>query len=214
MCHAPQPPPHLHLQFFRLVGFSNCLSNREALHVTGLCLIWFWVTIFSFGPILPYSVTSGSLMSRWLPLIIPLFRRRWMNCLLRKQLNHLLVVLVSILACLWFLSILVASYPYLTCSILIVICIYLILRCQLSDMSGSLFPMMIMLSPLICGMFIYIFLLLSIIFVYYNLFGTMCPINGRFYLLGWPQHLGFSPPKLNLFRSLPSQGFPYCYLFG
>ena len=43
-------------------------------------------------------------------------------------------MLVSILACVWFLSVLVASGPYLTQSILIVTCIYLLLRCQLSDM--------------------------------------------------------------------------------
>ena len=43
-----------------------------------------------------------------------LFRRRVMSFLLRELLNYLLVVLVSILACLWFLSILGASDPYLT----------------------------------------------------------------------------------------------------
>ena len=84
MCHAPQPPHHLHLQFFRLLCFSNFWINEEALYLTGLYLIWFRVTIFSFGPILPCSVTSSSLMSRWLPLIIPLFRRRWISCLLRE----------------------------------------------------------------------------------------------------------------------------------
>ena len=42
---------------------------------------------------LPLSVTFASLMSRWLTLIIQLFRRKWMSCLLREQLNHLLVVL-------------------------------------------------------------------------------------------------------------------------
>ena len=105
---------------FRLVCFSIFLINEEALHLTGLCLIWFRVTIFSFSPILPCSITSGSSMSRWLPLIIPLFRRRWMSCLLKEQLNHLLVVLVFIVACLWFLSILVASGPHLTWSILII----------------------------------------------------------------------------------------------
>ena len=62
-----------------------------------------------------------------------------MRCFLREQLgqllvvlvsmlcewlNHLLVVLVSILACLWFLSVLVASSPYLTLRGLIVICMY------------------------------------------------------------------------------------------
>ena len=90
--------------------------------------------------------------------------------------------------------ILVASGPYLTSSILIVICIYLLLRCQLSDMFGRLFSMVIMLSPLIYRMLIYIFLLLSIIVISYDLFGTMCLINGRFYLLGWPQPLRFSLP--------------------
>ena len=113
MCHSTQPP-HLHLQVFRLACFSNILINEEALHLTGLCLIWFWVTIFSFSPILPCSITSNSSMSRELQLIIPLFRRRWMSCLLREQLSHLLVVLVSILACLWFPSILVVFGPYLT----------------------------------------------------------------------------------------------------
>ena len=62
-----------------------------------------------------------------------------------------------ILVCLWFLSILVASGPYLTSRILIIICIYLLLRCQLSDMFGSLFSMVIMLLPLIYRMLIYIF---------------------------------------------------------
>ena len=133
-------------------------------------------------------------MTRWLQLIIPLFRRRWMNCLLREQLNYLLVMLVSILACLWFLSVLDASDPYLTSSVLIIICTYILLRCQLSGMFSSLFSMMIMLSPLIYRMLIYIFLLLSIIIISYDLFDTMCLINGRFYLLGWPQPLGFSPP--------------------
>ena len=126
-----QPPHYLHLQLLRLVYFSNFLISGEALHPTGLCLIWFGVTIFSLGLILPCSVTSGNLMSRWLQLIIPLFSRRLMSFLLREQLAPLLVVLVSILVCLWFLSILGASDPYLTWSILIVICIYLLLRCLL-----------------------------------------------------------------------------------
>ena len=65
---------------------------------------------------------------------------------------------------------------------------YLLLRCQLSDMSGSLFSVVIVLSPLIYRMLIYIFLLLSIIIIIsYNLFGTICLISGRFYPLGWPQ---------------------------
>ena len=48
-------------------------------------------------------------------------------------------------------------------------------------MYGSLFSMVIMLSPLIYRMLIYIFLLLSIIIISYDLFGTMCLISGRFY---------------------------------
>ena len=68
------------------------------------------------------------------------------------------------------------------------------LRCQLSDMSSSLFSLVVMLSPLIYRMLIYIFLLLSIIVISYDLFGTMCLISGRFYLLGWPQALWFSLP--------------------
>ena len=101
--------------------------------------------------------------------------------------NHLLVMLISILVCLLFLSVLVVSGPYLTLSSLIIICTSLLLRCLLSDMSGSLFSDVIMLSPLIFRMLIYIFLLLSIIVISYNLFGAICHISGRFYLLGWPQ---------------------------
>ena len=49
MCHSPLHPHYLHLQFFRLVCFSNFSINGEALHLTGLCLIWFGITIFSLG---------------------------------------------------------------------------------------------------------------------------------------------------------------------
>ena len=86
-----------------------------------------------------------------------------MSFLLREQMNPLLVVLVSILACLWFLSILGASNPYLTWNILIIICIYLLFRCLLLDMYSSLSSVVIMLFPLIYRMLIYIFLMLSII---------------------------------------------------
>ena len=101
-----------------------------------------------------------------------------MRCLLRKQLKYLLVVLLSILACLWFLSILMASSPYLTWNVLIIICMFILLRCQLSDMSDSLFSMVLMFSPLIYRMLIYIFLLLSIIINSYDFFCTMCLISG------------------------------------
>ena len=82
MCHSPPPlhPLHpLHLHHFRLVCFSNFWINGEALHPTGLCLIWFGATIFSLDPVLPCSVTFGTLMSRQLQLIILLFRRRLMS---------------------------------------------------------------------------------------------------------------------------------------
>ena len=59
MCHGPQPH-HLHLQFSKLICFSNFLISGETLHLTGLCLIWFGFTIFSFGPVLPCSITSSS----------------------------------------------------------------------------------------------------------------------------------------------------------
>ena len=88
MCHSPpplHPHHHLHLQHFRLGCFSNFVINGEALHPTGLCFIWFRATIFSLHPILPCSVTFGTLMLRWLQLIILLFRRRLMSFLLREQ---------------------------------------------------------------------------------------------------------------------------------
>ena len=72
-----------------------------------------WGHHLQLSLILPCPITSSNLMSRQLQLIIPLFRRL-MSFLLREQLNHLLVVLVSILACLWFLSTLGASDLYLT----------------------------------------------------------------------------------------------------
>ena len=93
---------------------------------------------------------------------------------------------------------LVVSGPYLTLSDLIFICIYLLLRCLLSDMSGNLFAMVILLSLLISRMLIYIFLLFSVIVIFYNLFGTMHHVSGKFYHLGWPQPIGFLQPSLNL----------------
>ena len=88
------------------------------------------------------------------------------DCFLREQLNNLLVVPISITVCLLFLSILVGFSPYFTLSGLITSCIYLLLRYVLSDKSDSLFSMVIMLSPFISRMLIYIFLLLSIIIIF------------------------------------------------
>ena len=80
-----------------------------------------------------------------------------------------------------FLSILMVTDPYITLSNWIIICIYILLGCLLWDMSDSLFSMVIMLSPLTSRMLIYIFLLLSVIIHFCNLFGTICPISGMFF---------------------------------
>ena len=58
MCHSSQPPNHPHLLFCRPVCLSIFLINGEALLLTGLCLIWFRVTIFSSGHTLTCSVIS------------------------------------------------------------------------------------------------------------------------------------------------------------
>ena len=66
---------------------------------------------------------------------------------------------------------------------------------------GSLSSRVILLFPLIYKMLIYMFPLLNIIVIFYVLFGTMCLISGKFYLLGLPQPLGFLHPSQNLFCS-------------
>ena len=100
---------------------------------------------------------------------------------------------------------LVDSGPYLTLSSLIVICIYLLLRCLLCDICGNLFSMVIMLSPFIPRNAYLPFLLLSMT-ISYDLFGTIHHINERFYLLGWLQPLVFSQPPLNLSCSFSIAG--------
>ena len=82
------------------------------------------------------------------------------------------------------LSILGASDPYSILSILIIICTFLLLRCQLLKLYGSLSSRVIMSFPLIFRMLIYMFPLLSIIAGFYILFGIMCLISGGFYLFG------------------------------
>ena len=127
-----------------------------------------------------------------------------MSCFVMEQLNHLQVVLVTIPVCLLFLSILEASGPYLTISRLIIICIYLILRCLLSDIFGSLISMVIMLSSLISRMLTYIFLLLSIMIVYLQFVWHNMPyqLNVLPFGLTTAPRLGFSQPSLNLSCSL------------
>ena len=74
--------------------------------------------------------------------------------------------MVSIPVCLSFLSVMVVSSPHLTLSSLIFICTSLLLRCLLWGMYSNLFNMVIMLSPSIYRMLIYIFLLLSVIIIF------------------------------------------------
>ena len=71
-----------------------------------------------------------------------------------------------------------------------------------------------MLSPLIYRMLIYIFILLSIIMVFYDLFGTVYLISGRF----WPFGLDTAPWVFTILTKpllflCHQKGFPYCYLF-
>ena len=115
----------------------------------------------------------------------PIVQKEVVDLFLREQWNHCLVVLVSISISLWPILNLKQFNHYLHIPSL---------RFLLSDMSGSLFSMVNMFSPLISRMLIYIFLLEVIIVVFYNLFGIICLISGRFYLLGWPQSLGFHSP--------------------
>ena len=68
-------------------------------------------------------------------------------------------------------------------------------------MYSSLSSMVIMPFPLIYRMLIYLSPLLSIIVISYVLFGIMCLIRGRFYLLALPQPLGFLHLSPNLFCS-------------
>ena len=68
-------------------------------------------------------------------------------------------------------------------------------------MCGSSSGRVILPFPLIYRMLIYMFPLLSIIIVFYILFGVMCLTSGRFYLLGLPQPLGFLHTSQNLFCS-------------
>ena len=50
--------------------------------------MWCRVTIFSLGVALHYSIISSSLTQRLLLLTMLLFRRGWMSCWPRVQLNH------------------------------------------------------------------------------------------------------------------------------
>ena len=68
-------------------------------------------------------------------------------------------------------------------------------------MYGNLFNEVIMLSPLISRMLLYIFLFSIIIVAFSDLFGKIHHISGKFYLLGWPQPLRFSLSSLDPFCS-------------
>ena len=133
------------------------------------------------------------------------------------------MLLVSIPACLLFLSIQVVYKIFSGSSNLIATCIYLLFGCWLLNRYGNLFNKVIMLCVLILIMLTYIFILLSIIFFPFffffffflsNLFGKRNLNNGRYCHLVLLQLLGFSLPLLNHIVSWPSQGFLYHYLFG
>ena len=68
-------------------------------------------------------------------------------------------------------------------------------------MYSSLSSRVVLLFPMIYRILIYMFPLLSIIIIFYVLFGIMCLISGRFYPLSLPQPLGFLHPLQNLFCS-------------
>ena len=106
ICHSPQASHHLHLQFFRSVCFSNFFDQWRSITSNGFVFNMVWGDHLHLWSHPPLFHNFCSLMSMWLPLIILLFRSRWMSFLLREQLNAFLVVLVSLLSCLWFLSIL------------------------------------------------------------------------------------------------------------
>ena len=86
----------------------------------------------------------------------------------------------------------------LNLSHLFIICLYLPLRCRLSDMFSSLFNTVIMHSPLVTRMLIYTFLLLSIIIIFLQYALHNMPYQWKVLLLAWSQPLGFSGSSLNL----------------
>ena len=105
---------------------------------------------------------------------------------------------VSVPVCLLFLNILLALDPYLSLRSLVIIFIYLLLGCLLSDMSGSLLSMVIVFSQWNSRMFVCIFLLLSIIVILTFFFWCNTPYQWKVLPFGWLQSLGFSQPSLNL----------------
>ena len=71
-------------------------------------------------------------------------------------------------------------------------------------MSGSLFSMVIMLSPLISRMFINIFLLLSIIIIFYDLLGKYAiSVEGFIFWAGYSSFLTSRVALVETISSLP-----------
>ena len=158
------------LQFFRLVFFP-ITSNR-------FLLIWFRVTIFSLDHALPCSVTLGSSVWRWLAAHQPIIQKEVDELFSKGAIEPSLgiagfyssvFVVPKHTGGLWPILNLKWVNHYMH-----------ILKCLLSDMCGPLFSMVIMLSSLIYRMLIYIFLLLSITVIFYDLFVTTCFISGSF----------------------------------
>ena len=157
-----QLPPH-HLQpLCRLVPFPTFWINGEGLLPTGFSLIWLKATISIFR--------CGLLFCDFKQFNIkiaaahcPVIQEEVQKLLANGPLSHPLVVLVSILICLWFLSVWVVYGLFSILSSLIAMCIYLLLRCPLFDRYCYLSNRVIMLSPLVFMVLIYIFLMFHII---------------------------------------------------
>ena len=88
------------------------------------------------------------------------------------------------------------------------------LGCLLSDRYSSLFKQEIIVFLLISRMLFHVFLLLSIIIDFYDLFGNTKPISGKVFLLGLLCPLEFSLLLGNPHCSFALKGFACYYLLG
>ena len=181
MCHSPQPPHHPHLWFFTLVCFPifldqcrSIISNWFVLNmVQGL-----YLQLRSHPPLFcnfgQFNVKSAAARH---PII-------------QKEVDELLAmgVLEPSSGVAGFYSSLFVV-PKHTSGLL---------KMPTIRHVWQLFSMVIMLSPLISRMLIYIFLLLSIIIFFYTLLAQYTISVGSFTFWVWPQPLGFSWLSLNL----------------
>ena len=197
MCQSPpplHPPHHLHLQHFRLVCFSNFLINGKALHPAGLCLIWFRATISSLDSILPLFCDFWHFNVKAAAAHHPVIQKEVDELLAKGAIepssggagfySSVFVVpkctggLCPILNLKHFNHFMhIASFKMPT------------LKNVWQHIQQGDFDFSIDLQDAYLHIPI-----LSIIIIFYILFGVMCLISGRFYPLGLPQPLGFLPP--------------------